>query len=341
MHSDVYEQLLKELRESRNAVVMTQFKLKNGGSSDLHKHLVCEPNIQGEPGQAIAAGLPLLFADSGIATLWEPFYPEERLIVLGGGHIAVPLVEFAVAVGFSVTVVDDRPSFANISRFPLAKQVMCDEFNKAIDLLAVTQSDYVVIITRGHQYDQTCLAQLLQGVEPFYTGMIGSRRRIAAIKDALIAQGFDKDRLSRLHSPIGLPIGGITPEEIALSIAAELVACKRLHRASGLQQSARTDMDFQVLEALSANREPKAVITIVETMGSVPRGAGAKMVVYPDGRTVGSIGGGCSEAEVILVARDIIGSGGYTTHTVDLTGDAAQEDGMVCGGIMHVLIEDD
>ena len=340
MRSEIYAQLLKELRSGKKAVIHTVFSQGKGLQTKLCKRLVKLSDADDSAEKALSSGIPLVIPGDDTCALFEPFYPEERLIVLGCGHIAIPLVNFASAVGFVVTVVDDRPSFANVSRFPLAGRVICEAFHKALVALNVTQSDYVVIITRGHQHDQACLAQLLSGVEPFYTGMIGSKRRIAAVKDAMIEQGFDKDRLARLHSPIGLPIGGITPEEIALSIASELVACKRLQGASG-QPSVRTDMDFQVLETLSSDPEPKAVVTVVETLGSVPRGAGAMMVVYPDGRTIGSIGGGCSEAGVILRACEIIGTGGYETHTVDLTGDAAQEEGMVCGGIMRVLIEDD
>jgi xanthine dehydrogenase accessory factor len=342
MQIDVYAALLHELRLGKKAVIATAFEGERGGAQGINKRLLTDAQGEARAAEAIERGIPLVDRHEGGATLYEPFFPEERLIVLGGGHIAVPLVRFASAVGFSVTVVDDRPMFANKPRFPEAKNVVCDGFQKAITDLGITPSDYVVIITRGHQHDQTCLQQLFCGDEPFYTGMIGSKRRIRGVKDALVAQGYDTGRLARLHSPIGLHIGGITPEEIALSIAAELVACKRLQHSpsSREQNNARSDIDFLLLETLAAESDAKAVATVVEAVGSVPRGAGAKMLIYPDGRTLGSIGGGCSESDIVVRARDIIGTGGYSLEMVDLTGDAALEEGMVCGGVMHVLIED-
>lgn len=298
---------------------------------------------KGEPvfDEAMENGYPLMVMDGGATTILEPFFPEERLIVLGGGHIALPLVDFASKTGFSVTVADDRPSFANAPRFPTAAHVICESFEKVFDVLNVTASDYVVVITRGHRHDMTCLKQLQQGPEPFYVGMIGSRRRVAALKDALIEEGCDADRVNRTHTPIGLSIGAVTPAEIAISILAELVSSKRLRQGEKARHISRADVDMQVLRTLADEREvPKAIVTVVAAKGSVPRGPGAKMLVYFDRRIVGSIGGGCSEAEVINIAQQMIGTRRYCLHTVDLTADIAEEEGMVCGGVMQVLIED-
>lgn len=103
----------------------------------------------------------------------------------------------------------------------------------------------------------------------------------------------------------------------------------------------RSDLDFDVLKRLAEEPdEPKAVVTVIESKGSSPRGAGAKMIVYRDGRILGSIGGGCSEAAVLGEARSLIGSGRYKVVHVDLTGEAAEDEGMVCGGIMDVLVEE-
>ena len=198
-----------------------------------------------------------------------------------------------------------------------------------------------MIITRGHRYDQTCLEKLLSGAEPFYTGMIGSRRRVAAVKDMLISEGCDRERLNRVHTPIGLSIGAVTPEEIAVSIVAEIIECKRLKRTDEHHLGSCSDVDFSVIKMLAGNiNEHVSVVTVISSKGPVPRGAGAKMIVYPDGRIVGSIGGGCSEAAVIGNARRIIGTGEYMLQTVDMTGDTAENEGMVCGGTMQVLIED-
>ena len=179
-----------------------------------------------------------------------------------------------------------------------------------------------------------------KGTEPAYLGMIGSRRRVAMVKEQLLAEGYDAGRLERLKSPIGLNIGGVTPEEIAISIIAEVISVKRLSREDKRVHS-RSDVDFEVLKRLSEEADvPKAVVTVIESKGSSPRGAGAKMIVYADGRLLGSIGGGCSEAAVLTEARRMIGSGRYKVVHVDLTAEAAEDEGMVCGGVMDVLIED-
>ena len=135
-------------------------------------------------------------------------------------------------------------------------------------------------------------------------------------------------------------LNGVTPEEIAISILAEIIQVKRMDREDKRVKN-RSDLDFDVLKRLAEEPdEPKAVVTVIESKGSSPRGAGAKMIVYRDGRILGSIGGGCSEAAVLGEARSLIGSGRYKVVHVDLTGEAAEDEGMVCGGIMDVLVED-
>ncbi len=274
-------------------------------------------------------------------TVCEPVMPKERLIVLGGGHIAMPVCEFGAKCGFAVHVIDDRPDFANRHRFPDAAEVICDSFENGIEKLHVTAFDYVVVITRGHRHDADCLRALLPGTEPAYLGMIGSRRRTKGLLEMLKEEGFDPDRLGKICTPIGLDIGAITPAEIAVSILSEVIAYKRKpeHGAPG-RCCSDSDLELSTLEYLSGNHDPKAVVTVIETKGSTPRGTGAKMSVSPLGKVTGSIGGGCSEAAVIQDAVRIIGTGKYKLVDIDLTGEVAESDGMVCGGTMRVLVED-
>ncbi len=308
-------------------------------STDISTNINIDENTGEEIVRTLEAGIPQLIEEGQGRRLVEPFYPEERLIILGGGHIAIPLVEFAAKTGFHISLVDDRLSFANAGRFPLAKEVICDSFASAIQRLDIKERDYVVIITRGHRYDSDCLKAICQGPEPGYVGMIGSRRRTAIVKEILEKEGCSHERLERVHTPIGLSIGAVTPEEIAVSILAELISHKRLGQGD-LKKRNNSDIDYEVLNALAEGADaPKATITVMHTDGSVPRGAGAKMIVYRDGRILGSIGGGCSEAAVTQQARQMIGSNQYQVVDIDLTGDAAEEEGMVCGGIMTVLIE--
>ncbi len=337
MNHQIYSRIVETLERHRPVVLQQQFAENCQEGASL-KQLVDEGDSAFSG--TLQHGCPVMNAENGTVMLREPFFPEERMIVLGGGHIAVPLVHFAAMTGFSVTVADDRPAFANTLRFPSAASVICESFEKVFDRLNITSSDYVVVITRGHRHDMVCLKQLQQGPEPFYVGMIGSRRRVGALKEALIEEGCDAERINRTHTPIGLAIGAVTPPEIAISIMAEIITCKRL-RDGKESRTRSSDVDMQVLRLLAEEKDvPKAIVTVVSAKGSVPRGPGAKMLVYFDRRTVGSIGGGCSEAAVILIAQQIIGTGRYCLHTVDMTAEIAEEEGMVCGGVMQVLIED-
>ncbi len=274
-------------------------------------------------------------------TVSEPILPQERLIVLGGGHIALPVCEFGAKCGFSVCVVDDRPDFANRVRFPDAAQVICDSFENGIRQLCVTPFDYVVVITRGHRHDADCLRVLLPGTAPAYLGMIGSRRRIKGLLEMLREEGFDPARIAQICTPIGLNIGAVTPGEIAVSILSEVISYKRLPEHGDPGRFCNdSDVELSTLRYLAENHDPKAIVTVIETKGSTPRGTGAKMAVSPLGKVTGSIGGGCSEAAVIQDAVRIIGTGRYKIVDIDLTGEVAESDGMVCGGTMKVLIED-
>lgn len=165
----------------------------------------------------------------------EPFSATPELVIVGAGHIARPLCRVAVMLGFKVVVLDDRPEFASESWFPDATSVRVVDFNDAFRGVRVTPFSYVVLVTRGHKYDYDCILQLLRlDVRPAYLGMIGSRRRVRATFEALVRDGVAADRLADVRAPIGLDIGAETPEEIALAIAAEIVAVRRGGSGSAL-----------------------------------------------------------------------------------------------------------
>lgn len=154
--------------------------------------------------------------------------PPDSLIVVGAGHIAVPLVRLGVLLGFRVTVLDDREEFATAERFPDAARVIRAEFSDPFRDVVPGPGSYVVLVTRGHRYDFDCLGQLLALERPpRYVGLIGSRRRVKAAFHALLESGVPRSRLERIRAPIGLDLGAETPEEIAVSIAAELVQVRR------------------------------------------------------------------------------------------------------------------
>ncbi|MBR2778688.1 MAG: XdhC family protein, partial [Firmicutes bacterium] len=193
-----------------------------------------------------------------------------------------------------------------------------------------------------HVHDADCLRMILPGRQPAYLGLIGSRRRVRGLFDMLEEEGFSREYMDRICTPIGLSIGSVTPEEIAIAIVAEIISYKRLPEKNidDTRHVNYSDLDLYMMDYLAENHEPKAIVTVIQTKGSTPRGAGAKMAVSPRGDVTGSIGGGCSEGAVIRDAIDIIGTGQYKTAFIDMTGEVAESEGMVCGGVMYVLIED-
>jgi xanthine dehydrogenase accessory factor len=162
----------------------------------------------------------------GVRLFVDPIVGAQRLIVVGAGHIAVPLCALGAMLGFHVTVIDDRASFANRERFPDADEVIVKPFTAAIDSLALDGHCYLVSVTRGHAFDEEVVrAALMQPCG--FVGMVGSRRRVKATLERLGESGVPRERLNDLHAPLGVAIGGETPEEIAVSIIAEIIRERR------------------------------------------------------------------------------------------------------------------
>jgi xanthine dehydrogenase accessory factor len=353
MLEDLYALLLDKIKGGQKCIMLTYLDfLRDRQGSIMKKVLLTGEEIDKRSflaSEAIYEKIilclntgksELIYIEQNRALLIEPFAPKPRLIVFGGGHIAKPLSEIAARVGFSVTVVDDRPFFANAERFPNADQVLCESFEKCFQLVHLRKSDYAVIITRGHRHDGVVLRRILE-YDLSYIGMIGSKRRVSAMREEFISEGFDKVKLDRVNAPIGLDISAITPDEIAISIVSQLISYKNKASMNKYGKSfSFPELDVEVMEkAVQKQSPPKAIITILSSKGSVPRKAGAKMIAYYDGGTIGSIGGGCSEAGVLRKAKDIMLNKGFLIEHVDMTGDAAEAEGMVCGGTMEVLIE--
>lgn len=159
----------------------------------------------------------------------EAHFPPEHLVVVGAGHIAVPLAHLGALLDFRVTVLDDREEFATTDRFDDGVHVRrCDFATDPFAGITFDSRSYVALVTRGHRWDFDCLQRLLVLDRlPRYVGMIGSRRRVRAAFHSLLAAGMPRDRLALVRAPIGLELGAETPAEIAVAIAAELVAVRR------------------------------------------------------------------------------------------------------------------
>ncbi len=175
-------------------------------------------------GIAGKSGIPRLIDADNQQILVEPTATPITLLIFGAGHVSMPTARMATEVGFRVNVADDRAEFANRERFAEADRVVViDDFASALAGFTVDENTYVVIVTRGHRHDKTVLAQALRS-KAGYIGMIGSRRKRDTIYAALMQEGISSDDIARVHCPIGLAIGADTPEEIAVSINAELIA---------------------------------------------------------------------------------------------------------------------
>jgi xanthine dehydrogenase accessory factor len=156
----------------------------------------------------------------------EPVLPPALLYIFGAGHVAFNLYKVAKIAGFDVSVVDDRESYANRERFPDAREVIADDFDLVTQRLQVPESAYIVIVTRGHRDDMRVLRWAVNA-NSRYLGMIGSRRKTISIYKELEKEGIPAGKFANIHAPVGLEIGAVTPEEIAVAIVAEMIAVRR------------------------------------------------------------------------------------------------------------------
>jgi xanthine dehydrogenase accessory factor len=156
----------------------------------------------------------------------EPILPTPFLYIFGAGHVSLSLSKVATPAGFSTVVVDDRETYANRERFPEAAEIYADDYEKLFERLAPNSSAFIIAVTRGHRDDMRVLRWAV-GTPARYVGMIGSKRKVIEIVKFLENEGVPAAQLERVHAPIGLEIGAVTPEEIAVSIVAEMIAVRR------------------------------------------------------------------------------------------------------------------
>jgi len=156
----------------------------------------------------------------------EPLQTFSVLYVFGAGHVSQYIAKIAAMVDFSVVIIDDREEFANRERFPEVDEIIVDDFHKVFDKLKFTGKEFVVIVTRGHQYDANVLSDTLKR-QTKYVGMIGSKRKVKMVFDHMKEIGFSDELIEKVHAPIGLAIHAETPQEIAVSIIAELISIRR------------------------------------------------------------------------------------------------------------------
>ena len=315
MGTEIYKTLLEDLNKGEEVALITKYNLE---TKKVEKNIYNLEELEGKNLEYVnKAKEKNLIANIKIndeeSVLAEVFKREHRLIVFGAGHVGYHLCHFASKVGFNTIVVDDRPYFANKEKFGDDIQVICNTFENAFEILDIHEEDYVVIVTRGHKHDKFCLEKILSLDELNYIGMIGSKRRVKIMKEELIEEGYSKEKIENIYSPIGLNIGAVTPEEIAISILAEIISVKRIGKLAvknePIKVSNSCELNKDVLEALAKSQNEKmSLVTVISTKGSTPRKAGSKMIVYDSGKIIGTIGGGCAEAKIIKDAALMAGS---------------------------------
>lgn len=185
----------------------------------LHKAVLREAKAGGE---AVCGG--------DVVILMEPLGKEAEVVIFGAGHVGKALARMASAAGFRICVWDEREEFANPEAIPWGKVVSCPLGEAREKGLSLHGSSYVVVVTRGHALDGE-VVRWLEGRPLAYLGLIGSRKKIAAVRDRLLGQCVSQGHLDRIFQPVGLPIGAETPEEIAVSILSEIIA---VHRGADL-----------------------------------------------------------------------------------------------------------
>lgn len=183
-------------------------------------------NIPVIPESVIQKFVPVMQKVEDFIWIFEPIEGRTPLYIFGGGHVGKAVAKIAGSTGFNVTIVDDRIEYSNKEKYPDADQTICIPFRNIYDNLHISNKSYVVIVTRGHNYDELVLEQVLK-FKPKYIGMIGSKRKVLVSYKNLMTKGIEEARLKNIYAPVGLDIGAISVEEIAVSIVAEMVSVRR------------------------------------------------------------------------------------------------------------------
>lgn len=270
----------------------------------------------------------------------EVIYRHENLYILGAGHVGLVLSKMAKLLDFNVKIVDPRPEFINLAADE-GVETFCEPYLSFLENREFTVSDYLCIITPGHQSDFVC-ADLALKSDFGYIGMMGSKNKVASLKKRLLDVGFSEQEINRLYAPIGLNIKAQTPAEIAISILAQMIEKKR----SMPKMIFESDI-YQALKNCFENRKTDihvnkcCMVSIILQLGSSPREIGARMLVNSDGKIIaGTVGGGKIEARAIKTAVSLLASdNNFLIQDYDLSNSKAAELGMICGGNISCMFE--
>lgn len=293
-------------------------------TGDLERKTIFETGEQAiyQDGKFIAGSLGKPIEE---ASLVEHIKPEPHLFIFGAGHVSKALYDLARLQEMKVTVADERAEVCNAERFPKAQRILMP-YSKILSSEFDIVSPYYIIVTHGHTYDANCLEYALNH-RCSYIGMIGSKGKVAATMEKMLNKGYTQEQLAKVCSPIGIKIGAVTPEEIAISIMAEVISYFRSDKNL-------VTIDPCLVKSLSKGQGID--VRIVEKHGSAPRSVGSQMFVSADGQLYGTIGGGAIENKSIEIAKQML-KDKLSYHLEQFTLDASSDLGMICGGNAKVI----
>jgi len=253
------------------------------------------------------------------------------LVICGGGHVGKALYKLAIFLNFSVYMIDDRSEFCNKELYPKAS-ILNDTYPKALEKTKEILTPYYIVATRGHRYDFECVKAILD-YNYSYIGMIGSKTKVKYTFDKLRSENVENTKIEAIHAPIGLEIGAVGPEEIAVSIMAEIIKVYRGNKASVA--------DVQLYKNISKLQEDFVIARIIKKAGSAPSEVSSSICFYSQG-FFGTVGGGEIEHLVLQEAKTILDSVGEVKSFIkhySLSADKAGNIGMTCGGNVDVLFQ--
>jgi xanthine dehydrogenase accessory factor len=257
MEPDIFDEIQRMRREGRKSVLATIVQIRGsvpsfntakmlvrddgsilgsvgGGCVEADVWAAAQDVMRDEKSRVMTFDLTEeSMADSGlicggkVEIFVEPIIPVPEMVIFGAGHISRQVSRIATIAGFRTTIVDNRPVYANPERFPEAVSIYSDSFEEAFQAIVPTENTYLVIVTRGHQEDENVLRWAVT-TNARYVGMIGSKRKIRIIAEHLAGEGIPQEQIERAHMPIGLDVGAVTPEEIAVAIVAEAIQIRRV-----------------------------------------------------------------------------------------------------------------
>lgn len=273
-----------------------------------------------------------LYENGDDAFFIEKAGSRQTLVICGAGHVSIAIIQMALLLDFYIIVLEDRKEYATLAKEAGAHEVIVAPFQEAMKQIKGSQDTYFIIVTRGHGFDKVCLKAALHKMHA-YIGMMGSKHRVSMVLNQLINEGENEKDVQCVHTPIGLKIAAQTPQEIAVSILAEIILHKNQHRYT-------TIYDQKLLEAINTLNQKAVLATIIKKHGSTPRDIGVMMLVQKDGSCVGTIGGGLAENQIKEAALTLMNSDNdHSIMSVNMCSHGPSLDGMVCGGSIDVYLE--